>query len=117
MSFLTYLRQQADLPPHLRDPLPPEETLHERMRRQEDLERRIDADIAASQQPAKTVECPACRGRGEWQTGPHGEICRPCDGTGRIRVTSEPRESHGVIHFPQAMLDAFGLTEIDCDDC
>lgn len=24
-----------------------------------------------------------------------------------------PRLSHGVIHFPQAMLDAFGLTEMD----
>ena len=29
---------------------------------------------------------------------------------GRERM---PRELHGVIHFPAAMLDAFGLTEMD----
>lgn len=48
-GLLAYLRQQAALPEHLRDPLPPDETPKDAAARHEDMERRIDADIAEAE--------------------------------------------------------------------
>jgi hypothetical protein len=49
-GFLRYLREQAALSPEQRDPLPADETDEERAASAADLERRIDADIAATKE-------------------------------------------------------------------
>ena len=72
---MDYLRQQADMPPELRDPAPPEPTAEERAAYHADLARRIQSDIDAP------------------------------------RVTFVA--INGVIRFPQCMLDAAGMVEMD----
>lgn len=49
-GFLRYLRKQAALPPEQRDPLPPDEMDEDQAARAADLERRIDADIADTEE-------------------------------------------------------------------